>query len=69
MGFREINSLASKCLSQGWLSLLEKKLCPLEMFPCVCKEIGQVKHTGKSKGNVNKYGGYKTSCAILFGIG
>ena len=40
--------------NQGWLSLLDKKLCPLETFPCVFKEIGQVKHTGKSKGNVNK---------------
>ena len=55
--------------NQGWLSLLDEKLCPIETFPCVFEEIGQVEHTGQSKGNVNKWGGYKTSCAILFGIG
>ena len=42
-------------------------LCPLETFPCVFKEIGQKVHTGQSEGNVNKCGGYKTSCDILFG--
>ena len=40
--------------NQGWLSLLDKKLCPLETIPCFFKEIGQVEHTGQSKGNVNK---------------
>ena len=26
-------------------------------------------HTAQSKGNVTKWGGYKISCTILFGIG
>ena len=40
--------------NQEWLSLLDEKLCPIETFPCVFEEIGQVEHTGQSKGNVNK---------------
>ena len=44
-------------------------LCPIETFPCIFEEIRQVEHIGQFKGNVSKWGGYKTSYAILFGIG
>ena len=53
MDFKEIHWLQNAS-NQGWILLLDKKLCHLETFPCVFEEIGQVEHTGQSKGNVNK---------------
>ena len=45
---RQINWLQNAS-NQGWLSLLDKMLSPLETFPCVFKEIGKGVHTGQSR--------------------